>query len=382
MDKLQAKLLEQQAVIQKQMEVGNPASSSLPITTDVEGFSASTMPTVRSASAAPNEGQGTSEEMLRLKLELAQARDTIMRLEAQKRAVVQGSGRATPSPVVESDYKPVMATTSSPAASRFSTSGLGFNAPGKMPPFTREQSWAVQDDARSEISDAVSTGAFHRSRGIWSQNKPAFGAPFHQNHQMMVDGAQPSQWPSTRSQGFDAPAGQQTGMELYRHDRATPDYEITRPMGRRGHRYDNRYGASSNYSAGFGAYNMGGNMGANLYDPASAYPAGPQGMMGGGIGMGMYTPSPYPQQSIATTLSPLAAEFTSTRTSWNGEVRIPSPKLLWRRTPPIADLLATDRDCGRPNIRVAHYGAPQLSPFAGSQCFVRLEVYRGQDRLQ
>ncbi|KAK3304414.1 armadillo-type protein [Chaetomium strumarium] len=314
MDKLQAKLMEQQALLQKQMEASNPASSSLPITPGVEGFSVSAVPTGRSASAAPNEA---SEEMLRLKLELAQARDTISRLEAQKRAAGQGSGRASPSPVAESDYKSVMATTSSPAASRFSTSGMGFNAPGKMPHFTREQSWAAQDDTRSEISDAVSTGAFHRSRGIWS-HKPAFGAQFPQNHQLTVDGAQPSQWSNTRAHNFEAPvAAHQTGLEVYRQDRFTPDQEMIRPMGRRGHRYDNRYGASSNFSAGFGTYNMGANMGANLYDPAPAYPAGAQGMMGGGIGMGMYTP--YPQQTIATTLSPLAAEFTSTRTSWNGE---------------------------------------------------------------
>ncbi|KAK4237648.1 hypothetical protein C8A03DRAFT_15835 [Achaetomium macrosporum] len=316
MDKLQAKLLEQHAIMQRQTDVGNPTSSSRPVASGIEGFSAPAVPPLRSASAAPNESQATNEEMLRLKLELAQARDTISRLESQKRVVGQESGRTTPSPAAESDYRSAMATTSSPAASRFSTSGMVLNAPGKMPQFTREQSWAAQDDTRSEVSDAVSAGAFNRSRGIWSHNKPAFGAPFPQNHQMMVDGAQPSHWANTRAPNFEAPLAP-TSIEVYRQERMAPDQELIRPMGRRGHRYDNRYGPSNNFGVGFGAYNMSANMGANLYDPASAYPAGPQGMMAGGIGMGMYTP--YPQQTIATTLSPLAAEFTSTRTSWNGE---------------------------------------------------------------
>ena len=36
------------------------------------------------------------------------------------------------------------------------------------PPFIRDSSWAAQDDARSDTSDALSAGGFNRSRAVWS----------------------------------------------------------------------------------------------------------------------------------------------------------------------------------------------------------------------
>src|SRR3954451_12854900 len=109
MDRLYAKLSEQQAILLHQKDVQKAeddlrsalgrqsASSSLPITPATEAYP-TTAPTTRSASIAPNDGIAGPDEVLRLKLELAQAQNKISRLDqelAQTR-LVSHSGRVTP----------------------------------------------------------------------------------------------------------------------------------------------------------------------------------------------------------------------------------------------------------------------------------------------
>lgn len=330
MDKLYAKLSEQHSLMLQQKEAEKsldseepcsrgqdylPSSSSLPITPAAEAFPSSTAPTTRSASATPHEGQATSEELLRLKLELAQAQSKISRLDQQlahTRVVKPDSGCATPAVVLDSDYTLVAPPAVSPVTSRTVNSGFAPNTAGKMQPFSREQGWMSQDDTRSDISDPLSAGAFNRARGIWN-NKSSFGPAISQS-QMMADPSQSAPWVNNRNLSYD-PAFASSGMDMYRQDRMAPDQDGMRHMGRRGNRYDNRYAQSSNFGGGFGTYNM---APATPYEPSPAYSAGPQGLMNSGMGVGLY--SPYQQQPVGTALSPHATEFTSAGTSWRTEV--------------------------------------------------------------
>ncbi|KAK4149083.1 armadillo-type protein [Chaetomidium leptoderma] len=294
--------------------------SSLPLTPGIEGFSAPTAPTApttRSASATPGEGQVNTEEVLRLKLELAQAQNRISRLDqelSQTRIVNPESGCASPALVPEHDYASAMAPPASPATSRISVGNMAFNAPGKMQPFSRELSWITHDDAPSDIGDSLPAAGLNRSRGIWNNSKPAFGSPFPQG-QGMMDGTQPMPWPNNRVANYD-PALTPLGMDSYRQDRMVSDQDMMRPIARRGHRYDNnRYGSSNNFGGSFNNFSMS----PSPYEMGQGYSAGPQPMMNSGMGMGMGMYSPYQQQPVGTALSPHATEFTSLGSSWKGD---------------------------------------------------------------
>jgi hypothetical protein len=330
MDKLYAKLSEQHSILQQKEAQRvtedetlytrgfdhQSSSSSLPITPAVEVFSGPTTSATRSASATPSEGQATSEELLRLKLELAHAQNKISLLDQElaHNRVKPESECATPVFVPEHDYMSIAAPSDSPAASRISAGALSLNAPGKMPPFSREHTWMGQDDTPSDIGDSLPPAGLNRPRGIWNNNtKPAFGNPYPQG-QMVVDGAPPMPWPNNRVNNYE-PSFAPSGMDMYRQDRMIPDQDAMRPMGRRGNRYDNRYGSSNNFGSGYNGYSS---MGPTPYEMAQGYSTGPQAIMGGGMGMSMY--SPYQQQSVGTALSPHATEFTSLG-PFKGEVR-------------------------------------------------------------
>ncbi len=335
MDKLYAKLSEQHSIMQQQQQQQQKGAQksledealyargfdqqssciSLPPTPAVEGFSASTVPTTRCSSTTPGEGKMTAEEVLRLKLELAHAQNKISRLDqelAHSRVTNPETECATPALVAEHGYSSVMAPATSPAPSRVGAGNLALNPPGKMPPFSRENSWMTQDDTPSDMGDTLPPSAWNRPRGIWNNSKSTFGTPFPQG-QPMIEPAQPAPWVNNRVSTYDT-AFAPSGMDVYRQDRMVPEHDVMRPMGRRGNRYDNRYGSSNNYGSGFNNYNMG----PTSYDMTPGYSAGPQTMMGGGMGMGMY--APYQQQPVRTTLSPHATEFTSISAPWKGEV--------------------------------------------------------------
>ncbi|EAQ83823.1 hypothetical protein CHGG_10227 [Chaetomium globosum CBS 148.51] len=285
--------------------------SSMPLTPAIEVFSAPTASGTGSASATPIEGQETAEELLRLKLELAQAQSKISRLDqelAQNR-VQPESECVTPALISDHDYG--MVSSGSPPT-RIGAGALALNGPGKMPPFSRENSWMAQDDTPSGIGDPLPTTGLNRPRGIWNNNtKPAFGGSYPQG-QMGVDGPQQMPWPNNRAASYE-PAFPPPGIDMYRQDRMAPEQDGMRPAGRRGNRYENRFGSSNNFGSGFNNYNMG----PAPYEMTQGYSAGPQAMMNGGMGMGPF--SPYQQQPVGTTLSPHATEFTSIGSSWKGE---------------------------------------------------------------
>ncbi|KAL2185271.1 ARM repeat-containing protein [Thermothelomyces heterothallicus CBS 203.75] len=336
MDKLYAKLTEQHSLMQQQREAARAAndeapytrgfnhqssSSSLPLTPAAEAFTAPLASATRSASVAPAEGQATSEELLRLKLELAQAQNKISRMdqELSQTRVKSEADCAIPPLVSESDYMSVVGPSSPPATSRIGGSALALNAPGKVPVFSREHSWMTQDDAVSDMADQLPAAHPNRSRGIWNNNnnnnnsnnnfRPAYGNPYSPG-QMMVDDAQPIAWPNSRVANYE-PTFAASAMDVYRQNRMGPEQDAMRPMGRRGNRYDNRYGSSNHYGGGYSGYGMG----PAPYEMTQAYSTGPPAMMGSGMGMGLY--SPYQQQPVGTALSPHATEFTAS--SWKGE---------------------------------------------------------------
>ena len=306
MDKLLAKLSEQQAVLNQQNnalkssddDTNNvysrtldhaSSSNSLPITPATDAF-LTTAPTTRPASATLEDSSPEAEEVLRLKLQLAQAQSHISKLDQE----LARSRSVKPEPDVQ-----------------------GHGVPRGLSTVSRESTWVTADDAQSDTSDALSATAFNRARGIWGNPK---GSLNNNSLQGPVSEPSPANWFGGRglNQGYGEANGPYPMVEGYRGERLTPDPDllIRHSGARRGNRYDNRMNTLHQFGGGFGA--MGGP--ANHFDSMGGpMPSGamniPPGL--GPLGMGLY-PS-YQQQPIGTPLSPHASEFTS-KAGWKTEV--------------------------------------------------------------
>ncbi|KAJ4025209.1 hypothetical protein NW752_002677 [Fusarium irregulare] len=300
MDKLLAKLNEQQAVvdtlkanegaIQYARSFDHASSSnSLPVTPATDAFP-STAPTTRPASAALDDARGESEEVVRLKAQLAQAENKISKLDqelAETRVVKTGND----------------------------TSGLGINSSGYP---AREGPWTSPDDAHSDTSEALSASTFNRTREIWG-NHPG---PFNNTLQAPVAEPAPGKWLGGR--GFNPPCPEPNGapypiMDGYRSERLTPDAEMMRPnYGRRGTRMESRFNSPQPFGSGYGGgYNSPANQSDYMGSPIPGAPMNaPQGLGP----MGVYPPYPLP---AGTPLSPHASEFTS-GSGWKNEIGSPS----------------------------------------------------------
>lgn len=305
----------------------HPSScSSLPITPATDSFDTfggGTGPATRPASAAPNDRAAT-DEVLRLKLELAKAQNHITRVEQElvhTRREQQDSGRVTPNIANDSDF----------AAGAPLSDAIGTKLSGNptLPGFPKSQfpqanNWQgpIPDDCRSDISDALSaTGFNNRCREIWNTgSKTGYQNSFPPPPMPLQDAGQATNWSQPRNQSFmeqGVPAYPGASMDGYRGDRYSQEPDLMRPgSSRRGNRYDNRYGGQS-YGANYGAYNMG-NMNQTQYEPGANYGGGnPSNIPAGGMGM---FPQ-YGQQPVGSPLSPHATEFTSAAVpSWKTEV--------------------------------------------------------------
>ncbi|RSL97330.1 hypothetical protein CEP52_010956 [Fusarium oligoseptatum] len=284
MDKLLAKLSEQQAVLSQQNEAlkasedGNAyprgldhasSSNSLPITPATDAFP-STAPTTRPASATLEDARGDNEEIMRLKLQLAQAKSEISKLDqelAETRSLKQ-----------EPDI---------PA--------FGFRGPPAYVP--REGAWGTPDDAHSDTSDAMSTTTFSRTRGIWGHPKGSFA---NNTLQAPVSEPSPGNWLGGR--GFNAPYPDPTGnpypnVEAHRGDRLTPDPEMLRSNnGRRNNRFEGRFNSPQPFGPGYGG---GYNSPATHADyTGSPVPGAPMNVSQGLGPMGMFPP--YPGQPVVS----------------------------------------------------------------------------------
>lgn len=347
MDKLLAKLSEQQDALAKQREllksseeetaytrtveyVANTANPALNVSA-LDGFNTVIVPVPTTDTPSPA-GEGTAqlsaEEVLRLKLELEAAKGKIARMDQElaesritKHTLDQVIG--TPS---ELDY---------PAGQQVEENDLRLNnfqqgpKPNLRSQNNRDLSWAAGDDSRSDTSDALSASGFNRTRAIWANGpKPSFpGAQSTAANFQPSEALAASQW---MNRGFGQPfvdtslqyAGVQMGT--FRGDRMMSDTDVLMapPATRRnnlGGRFNNRAVGSFSYAGSSGSYDG--------YAPVNAA-CNSLNCVGAGLGnsLGMAMPTGmypgYQPQPIGTPLSPHAPEFTST-TGWKGDVSNP-----------------------------------------------------------
>lgn len=312
MDKLLAKLSEQQAVLNQQNEAlktgenetllskphGQQSSSaSLPITPAADGFP-NAAPTTRPASASmTDDNLQEGEEVLRLKLQLAQAQSKITKLDhelAQTRTI--------------------------------KTEGESIEYPGvpqSKASLPLDSTWPGPEDGQSDTSDSMSATTLNRTRGIWGNPKSSFA---NARIQAPIAEPPPANWLGGRgfNQRYMDTNTPFSPVDGGRSGGITPDSDVLmRPSAsRRGSRFDSRMNSPQQFSGAYGGYNPP----TGQYDPMMGpMPGGPMsagGPMNGSHGLGPMDMGMYPQnqQPMGTQLSPYASEFTS-KTGWKNEVR-------------------------------------------------------------
>lgn len=203
-----------------------------------------------------------------------------------------------------------------------------FNASNR--PFGQFQdAWNGHDDAQSDISDALSAGAYNRARGFWTPpTQQAFGTG-------MNGGPTDKSFASSLSQPGD-PAGQNQS-KFWSTAGASPGFSsngsfqphrvLSGPSSGISH-YDGRFPSDqSRYpqSAGFGARrstSQAGRGSSFLPPQNAAWGYFPVGTSGNSVGrppvdtnyqqFGLYPVPTYHSRSAGMSLSPTASEFTST----------------------------------------------------------------------
>ncbi|KAH6610246.1 meiotic coiled-coil 2 [Trichoderma cornu-damae] len=269
------------------------SSASLPITPVTEGFS-STAPTTRPASVALDDSRPDAEEVFRLKLQLAQARNHISKLDQEL---------AHSRSVKESEI--TIARTE--AISRESIWGRG-----------------VPDDSQSDTSDSLSAAALSRARGIWGSTKGSFASST--SLQPPAPEPSPGHWFGGR--GFNQACVDSNSpymlIDSHRAERQAADQDlIMRPQStRRGPRFDSRM--NTNHQFGSSLVNL--NNQAHHFDSIGSPVPAPVPAPGAHVNVGSaMTPlginiyPPFHQQAMGTPLSPHASEFTS-KAGWKNEV--------------------------------------------------------------
>ncbi|KAL1968757.1 hypothetical protein VTN77DRAFT_1583 [Rasamsonia byssochlamydoides] len=307
------KLSEQQTLLEKQQEL---LSTNRPFTV--------------SASADNVEKDSVDvAEMLRLKQELIAANSRIAQQEqelAQTRVIKHTLDQAL-GPPSETDFggRDISEQTISSLQNAFNASARTFNQ--------RQDSWA-QDDARSDISDALSAGAYNRARSFWGPpSQPAFGvsitqAPEKGYHDApslarsaLVQDSTRNWSPQTLSPGFPTQGAIQAHRVLSGPSSAVPGF-------------DGRYtGEQSPYINGANLgprrsitqMSRGGSCFPPQQSPWGTFTSGAPNNIGTRSPInspfnayqqiGMYPITPYQPRPIGTPLSPTAAEFTSNSTS-------------------------------------------------------------------
>jgi len=330
-DKLLAKLSEASNTINRQSEALKnsdesiafartleyvSAGSSLPITPATATKANSTAPSTSPQSVAGEDNTvSESEEILRLKRELEASRTRAARLadELAQRNVKLPNGQAMGSSdsAINAEYQEVIGITHMPQPIN-----------NLRPQIQRDNSWAAQDDSRSDTSDALSANDFNR-RSIWGGGRPVFpgpvsGPPSFQPNEAMA----PNPW---ANRGFNQPfpdpqmsfpGPPMNHMNSLRGERITPepDFLIAPPAGRRpGPRAFNRgsfpYASSSSSYDGYtpvsASFNSVGGLNGGVA-PMGGPMAMNQSVNSNGNMYGGYQPQP-----IGTPLSPHAPEFTS-----------------------------------------------------------------------
>lgn len=348
MDKLLAKLSEQQDALSKQRELLKSSDEDTTYLHTPEYFSgigntivppslesaiSNTTPNadISDLAVGGNIDTPSAEEVLRLKLELEAAKGKLARMDqelAQSRITKHTLDQVIGTPS-ELDF-PVGPQTED-GEGQFNNQQQGLKSHGRSHGATRDFSWATGDDSRSDTSEALSASGFNRTRAIWGNGpKPSFpGAPPVAAAFQPSEALAASQWMDRSfGQPFIDSSVQYTGNQMngYRGNRMMPDADVlmAQPATRRnnvGARFNNRTSGTYSY-----AFNAGNGVSYDGYAPVSGYNAtnsipGGLGASAGlampGMSTGMY--SGYQPQPIGTPLSPHAPEFTSA-TGWKGDV--------------------------------------------------------------
>ncbi|MCJ1424169.1 hypothetical protein MMC29_002056 [Sticta canariensis] len=345
MNDLLAKLSEQQILLEKQKNALTPASdqevqgqngdsssSSVLLTPGTERFSVT-------ESTDGNDDDETLkldvEEMARLKKELDAAKDQIARQKQeldQTRGNIHTLGQATSS----SSHRDL--SVNNDAGERPLTTGVASFNGGGRPIGLRPEHWPMNEDARSDSSDAMSPSAFNTAQNMWSAStRPTFntGASASVNQQFQPQGASWGQ-PGARPWGHRAaattlpplivPQQQHMQQRIY----SGPASPISSSDGR----MMNEFSQFSN-GGGIRRSNTQNSRSSSLYPQPrnngwDLFPGGISPIDGANLGMnptsafqsmGLYPATmQYQPRPIGTPLSPTAEEFRTAQpsaTPWN-----------------------------------------------------------------
>lgn len=342
MEQILAQLSEKQTLLHKQKEALKSIDNGQIAHRDNDSSSNDSVqltPATDSFDITPNSEGNDDEtvqldpaELARLKQELNAAKDKIARQEQElsQTRVIKHTFDQAMGPPSEMDFHHSGDVTEQTISSLQSA----FNASTRPLP-DRQDAWGVQDDAHSDISDALSAGAYNRAHGIWANPaRPGYGidltAPV--NQQYNAHAPQWSQeagraWPNRPQVQVPPPLmlprhqpqhGAFTGppTPVYGGDgRLMTDFsQFQHPQGlRRPNTQPNRIGPAYNQrNTSLGSYASNVSSGDGMSPNSTFQPMGTyQGPMG-------YQPRP-----IGTPLSPTAAEFTASHnapTPWNALV--------------------------------------------------------------
>lgn len=348
MDKLLAKLSEQQATLKQrdapQMTDGNAqehvyqnselvsestskavsykSSSSVAVSTNTSHDSTS-------VAESPNAGQPSRSEILRLKIELEKARGKIAMMDQEltqtritKHTVEQAIGG-----VADGDY--IAPQPIGPTDPRLGTMPSGMSMPMRSQ-YPADASWVGQDDGRSDTSDVRSVSNFYQAGGsqIWG----ASGRTPYNNYATGLSGYQNGNGFAGNGNGFAGNGWMGRGLGVPFHDdnamayqqgmsnRSTPDIDHSiGSMGTGRNNFRGRGGGymgrnnSFPYASSNGSFD---GMGHATYGSVAGMGGGVGNAMGGSMGMsGSYQPQP-----IGTPLSPFAPEFTSIGGQWKNDL--------------------------------------------------------------
>lgn len=331
-----AKLSEQQALLEKQKNllVGN---SIVPATRTEADESSAASPSASAVDPSPGSvpidatrcdaGGTEASELHRLKQELLAANSKIALQEqelAQTRVIKHTLDQAL-GPPSEADFggREISEQTISHLQNAFNASSRALNQ--------YHDAWNGQDDSQSDISDALSTGAYNRARGFWvsptqhmfgmSMNTPAaekvYGDSIPPASNSVAAQDSTKLWNSAATNAFPS------------HGPFQPHRVLSGPSSGPSS-FDARFsGEQARYLQGPGLaprravtqVNRGGSYFPPQNSPWGAFPTGPPGNpiprspanrpCSAYQQVGLYPVPPYHPRPVGTPLSPTATEFTS-----------------------------------------------------------------------
>ena len=344
MEDLLAKLSEQQALLEKQKNALIPTditasytdhdesnSDSVPLTPATDSFN-------DTPATEDSDGEKTIKldpaEMLRLKKELDAAKNKIARQEQElsQTRIIKHTFDQAKGPSIASITAPKSETLDRTFSNAHDAYIGSTRAHG-----LRQESYGPHDDARSDISDAISAGAFNRAQNIWSSaSGPGYnvGLPNLVNQQFQPPGNIWGQgnrsWMNRPMAPAAAPLMMSQQQQAQQRTFSGPTSPVSAGPGRFGNDFNNFQGGQNlrrsntqNSRTGSGFPHMRnngwdtnvGNTDSYAMSMTPISPFQPMGMF--------QAPMTYQPRPIGTPLSPTAAEFTTSNAiagPWNSAV--------------------------------------------------------------